>query len=73
MNPNPTATETATEQSPTARAIEMLRVAASYIELHCPDGTIWYDEAWCDGACVADDCRNAVVELGAMNKEAENA
>ena len=73
MKPNPTATETATEQTPTARAIEMLRVAAGYIELHCPDRAIWYDEAWCDGSCVAVDCLLAVAELELLNKEAENA
>ena len=40
-----------------ARAVEMLKVAAQYIEKHYPDGTIDYDATACDGYCVADDCR----------------
>jgi hypothetical protein len=41
-----------------ARAVEMLKVAAKYIEEHYPDGTIDYDATACDGYCVADDCRD---------------
>jgi hypothetical protein len=41
------------------RAVEMLRIAARYIDQHAPSDTIRYDEAECDGTCVADDCRIA--------------
>lgn len=41
------------------RAIEMLRIAAKYIRDYYPDGIIHYDEAECDGYCVADDCESA--------------
>lgn len=44
------------------RAIEMLRIAADYAEKQ-PDETIHYDEADCDGYCVAEDCRIAAEEL----------
>jgi len=37
----------------------MLLVAAEYIEQHCPEGTTKYDDADCDGYCVAEDCRIA--------------
>ena len=37
----------------------MLTVAAAYIRQHCTDGIIWFDEAECDGYCVADDCESA--------------
>ena len=49
----------------TKRAIEMLKVAAAYIRKYCPDKSIYYDEAMCDGYCVADDCDIAVVLLEA--------
>lgn len=45
------------------RAAEMLRIAAEYIKQHCPDGDIFYDEADCDGYCVAADCEIAADEL----------
>lgn len=45
------------------RAIEMLRVAARYIRDVQPDGSIFYDEAECDGYCVADDCDAAADDL----------
>lgn len=45
------------------RAIEMLNVAANYIEMHHPGSTIRYDEADCDGYCVANDCRIAAEQL----------
>ena len=41
---------------PIKRAQEMLRVASTYIDLHCPGETIEYDETTCDGLCVAEDC-----------------
>ena len=37
----------------------MLKIAAEYIREHCPDGDIYYDDAECDGYCVADDCISA--------------
>lgn len=45
------------------RAIEMLRIAADYIELNYPEGVVEYDEASCDGYCVAEDCRIAAEGL----------
>lgn len=45
------------------RAIEMLEVAAKYIRIHCPDREIFYDDAECDGSCVADDCEIAAEAL----------
>lgn len=49
--------------NPIERAIEMLQVANRYIDNHSPDGTIIYDEAECDGYCVADDCKISAQEL----------
>ena len=37
----------------------MLKVAAEYIREHYPDGDIFYDDARCDGYCLADDCISA--------------
>lgn len=45
------------------RASFMLRIAAIYIRKHCPDELYHYDEADCDGGCVADDCDAAAEEL----------
>ncbi len=45
------------------RAIEMLRKAAKYIRDNDPEGIIHYDEADCDGYCVADDCEIAAEML----------
>jgi hypothetical protein len=45
------------------RAAEMLRIASKYIRTHCPDRTIFYDRATCDGSCVADDCETAAAML----------
>lgn len=45
------------------RAVFMLRVAAAYIRDHYPDGMIRFDEAECDGYCVADDCEVAAEML----------
>ena len=38
------------------RATFLLRVAAFYIREHCPDQTIRYDGAVCDGYCIAEEC-----------------
>jgi hypothetical protein len=50
------------------RAIEMLEVAAKYIDEHCPHDFIFYDDTDCDGYCVAEDCRIAASELQDKNK-----
>ena len=42
----------------------MLMVAAEYIREHCPEGIIFYDDADCDGYCVADDCETIATDLG---------
>jgi hypothetical protein len=41
------------------RAQEMLRIAAKYIRANDTYQTIRYDDADCDGYCVADDCEIA--------------
>ncbi len=41
------------------RARYILKVAAKYIRLHCPYDLIAYDEADCDGMCLAEDCETA--------------
>ena len=51
----------------------LLRVASVYILTHCPDQTMIFDDAVCDGACLAEDCLNeaeaASDQLDAANKE----
>lgn len=51
----------------TRRAIEMLRVAAKMCRTHCAGVLIFYDEAKCDGICVADDCEAAARDLEAQS------
>lgn len=56
-------------QSEIDRAIEMLNIASRYIRDKYPYGLIYYDEADCDGWCVADDCEGAAEMLkGVKNK-----
>jgi hypothetical protein len=38
-----------------ARAIELMRLAADILREHAPDAEVFYDEADCDGSCLADD------------------
>jgi len=45
------------------KAKEMLQIAADYIRKFSPDGMVHYDEADCDGYCVADDCEIAAASL----------
>jgi len=40
---------------PESRASYLMRIAAEYILKHAPDHTVHYDEADCDGHCLADD------------------
>lgn len=51
------------------RAQEMLRLAANLIASSCPDATVFYDEAECDGACIAEDCRAAADDLAEAQPE----
>ncbi len=37
----------------------MLKIAAEYIRNNWPEAMVFYDEAECDGYCVADDCETA--------------
>ena len=37
------------------RAVMLMNKAAHYIRSHSPDFLIFYDEAQCDGYCLADD------------------
>jgi hypothetical protein len=32
-----------------------MKIAADYIREYCPDEEMIYDEAECDGSCIADD------------------
>lgn len=50
-------------QTDLERAQFMLRTAAAYIRTYCPDEKMIYDDAECDGYCVADDCESAVKML----------
>jgi len=54
---------TDSQKAALARARVMLKVAAQYISETWPEGTIFYDDAECDGYCVADDCKQAQEEL----------
>lgn len=40
-----------------SRAKMLMLVAADYIRQHAPGHTVHYDEADCDGYCLADDLR----------------
>lgn len=51
------------------RAQEMLRLAADLISTACPDSTVFYDDAECDGACLAADCRAAADDLDEATPE----
>jgi hypothetical protein len=46
-----------------ARAIELMRIAASMIEDGCPDSMAEYDGTTCDGLCLAEDLRNEAESL----------
>jgi hypothetical protein len=39
------------------RAAMLMGIAAKYINSFCNDSEIFYDEAWCDGYCLAEDLR----------------
>lgn len=41
------------------RAAEMLRIAAKVIRDRAPDSRFYYDDADCDGLCIAEDCEIA--------------
>jgi len=45
------------------RACEMLMLASNFIREHCPDSLVEYDDAVCDGYCLADDCETATEML----------
>jgi hypothetical protein len=45
------------------RASYLLRVAAQYIRQYHPDGLIAFDEADCDGYCLATDCESEASDL----------
>lgn len=52
-----------TMDGPRQRAIRMLKVAADYIRKNGPNDYIHYDDADCDGHCVAVDCEAAANDL----------
>lgn len=45
------------------RAFELLNVAANHCEQYASESETFYDETMCDGSCIAEDCRNAAIEL----------
>lgn len=45
------------------RAVQMLCIAAEFIDEHATEATIQYDGTICDGSCVASDCESAAAEL----------
>ena len=57
------------------RAVEMLKVSARRSSIAAPSVTVRYDEAECDGYCVADDCEAAAEDLDSIvsSLRAENA
>jgi hypothetical protein len=44
---------TAYKPQTTARAQELMLIAAKFIRQHASDRTMFYDEATCDGYCLA--------------------
>ncbi len=52
------------------RAIEMLRIAGPLAEKHAFDVVTFYDDAECDGSCVAEDCRDAADSLENLIEQA---
>lgn len=46
-----------------ARAIQMLKIASRHIRLYSSDRVAFYDDAQCDGSCVADDCDSVHEQL----------
>jgi hypothetical protein len=50
-----------------ARAAKMLRIAANYVRDNDPDSNVYYDDADCDGHCLADDCETAAESLEATH------
>jgi hypothetical protein len=45
------------------RAVYLMRIAASVIQHNAPEATAYYDEAECDGLCLADDLKIAADDL----------
>ena len=52
------------------RAVEMLRIAASFLRDVEPKGTAFYDGADCDYFCIADDCEAAADDMEAAAGDA---
>ena len=50
-----------------ARAIQMLKIASRHIRLYSSDRVAFYDDAQCDGNCVADDCDSVRSQIEASN------
>jgi hypothetical protein len=45
------------------RLAYLLRVAIRHIKVHAADQVSYYDEAECDGSCLADELRNEYDDL----------
>lgn len=48
------------------RAMMLMDLAADLIEEHCPDELMSYDDAECDGLCLAEDLRSLANDIAAM-------
>jgi hypothetical protein len=53
------------------RAVEMLRIAAAIIREDAPHSQMFYDDANCDGGCVADDCESHAEVIAYLSNPTE--
>ncbi len=61
------------EQSAAWRAAYLLRIVNKFIHDNpVSDYTIYFDEAVCDGACLADDCLVAAEELERVRNDRDS-
>lgn len=51
------------------RAIELMRIAAEFVETHAFEKLVTYDGTECDGWCLASDLQVAAEELEAEGKQ----
>jgi hypothetical protein len=51
------------------RAAMLMRVAAAYIRKNAPNDVIHYDDADCDGRCLADDLESGASALTKVRAE----
>ena len=56
-----------TDREAVERAIQLLDVAAEHIQEHSPTQTTFYDDAECDGICLASECSTMATDLAAIS------